>query len=566
MEPKDSLAGRYELLDQIASSERAVLFHARDREKRQMVVVKRFDVARLPAGSLARYVAAVALLKRSSLPGAPLPLDVPMAGATPFAVYSPLAGESLDQLISRGATFSWLLAANIIARCAAVLSATLASTGQSHRALKPSNLWLTPTGEVLVLDLGIAELGVYAVPPRDGPVFVDYRAPEQIDGALGDARSDVFALGVLLYELTTGVHPFAGSSAFHVARQLVFAASPPMAALTRGMSQGGAREAEKLLARALARAPAERFASTQEFLQALEFARRVIGAPSRLAQPAEAPASTATPTRPVLVVEDPTTIIQPPGIGSQRRTNPVRVQPAALVASPKSTPPADLTSAPKSSVLTSRLSLPVSPAARAAAESDGARELPQPGRQAPLTQTSEPRPPFQTTTARSQFAAPLCDRTEVLPLSLPPPISEHATERDVVAVVSRPMGADDELRTVASTRRAVRPAAITTESTLVLPNRADAVEDPPTAVYPLLIPNPGPAAAPPRGAVIEMTILLPSEDTEQGATPADINDASKSERPTMATPSAPRTHKVLVVLNIICVVLVLSALLLRALV
>lgn len=555
------LAGRYELLDQIASSERAALFHARDREKRQMVIVKRFDVARLPAGSLARYVAAVALLRRFSLPGAPLPLDVPVTGATPFAVYSPLAGESLAQLINRGATFSWLLAANIVARCAAVLSATLTSTGQSHRALKPGNLWLTPTGEVLVLDLGIAELGVYAVPPREGPVFVDYRAPEQIDGGLGDAHSDVFALGVLLYELTTGVHPFAGSSAFHVARQLILAASPPMAAFTRGMTQGGAREAEKLLARALARAPAERFASAQEFLQALEFARRVIGAPSGLVQPAVPPASKPTPPRPVLIVEDPTTIIQPPGLGTQRRASPARPQVEAPVAPRMSSASSVQTEPPRKVIAESQAQAPVPrppqppPSERVAPTV--ARRLPPRRELAPLERTTEP-----VTTSPSPLAVQLCDRTEVLPSTFPSPVPEDVTERDVVVARPNPTPkpADDELRTVAFTKH-VRPTAIAAESTLVLPSRADAPDDPPTAVYqiPSLPPKFGASSV--KGGGGETTLLLPSDDSESGA----ISSTPKSQNVGEPPQPAPRTHKTLIALNLICVALVLCALLVRAL-
>jgi len=543
MDQKDALAGRYELLEQIGGSERAASFHARDHQKRQMVVIKRFDPSRLPAGALARYAATISLLKRSSLQGAVLPIDVVAAGPTPFAVYSPLVGESVAKIITRDGQCSWLQAADIVARCAAVLGSTLTATGQSHRALKPSNLWVSPAGEVSVLDLAIAELGVYAVPPRDGPVFVEYRAPEQIDGAAGDARSDVFVLGVLLYELTTGVHPFAGSSAFHVARQLILAASPPISALTRGMSQGGAREAEKLLARALARAPAERFASAQEFLQALEFARRVIGAPSRLAHAAEAPASTPAPTRPVLIVEDPTTIIQPPGLSIERRAKPAEPQltrqKKTSTISPSSLQPAPqkpTLSPPQSQALISRPPLPMSPEAVAPA--------------APRMGALPVQP---------------CERTEVLPTTLVP-IAEQVTKRDVAR--PSPSGADDELRTVALTKHAARPTTITAESTLVLPSRVGDADDPPTAVYQLLILHSEPAPSSTKRPVVEKTLLLAPDHpdhTESSTVPTVINDSGRSEPPPAPAPPAPRTHRVLIAINLLCVTLVLCGLLLKAL-
>jgi serine/threonine protein kinase len=437
MEPKVALAERYELLAPVDGGEPAVSFHARDHKTRQMVIVKRFELTRSPAGALARYANAVALLKRSGVPGLVLPLDVVTAGADPFAVYSPLLGGSVAQLISRGGPFSWLQAVDTVTRCASVLSATLAATGQSHRALNPSNLWLSPTGEVSILDFGIAEFGVHAVPPRGERVFVEYRAPEQIDGGPGDARTDVFMLGVLLYELSTGIHPFSGSSAFHAARHLL-STPPPSAALIRGMSQGGAREAEKLLVRALARAPAERFAGAQEFLLALDCARRVIGSPSRLAQGAAAPASNAPLARPAVIVEDPTTIIQPPGLGA-----PVR---------------------------------PASPPV--------ARPLQRLRELAPVEQRTEPLT-SPTTDRMSVLPAQPCERTEVLPSTALTPVAEHATERDLVAARPSPLRADDELRTEAFAKPVVRPTVKPAESTLALPSPSPVgtAGDPPTAVY-----------------------------------------------------------------------------------
>lgn len=571
MEPKDALAGRYELLEQIGGGERAVLFHARDHQRRQMVTVKRFEPARLPAGALARYAAAIALLKRSSVPGAVLPIDVVTTGTTPFATFSPLLGGSVAQLITRGGPFAWPQAADIVARCAIVLSATLAATGQSHRALKPSNLWLSPTGEVSVLDFGIAELGVYAVPPRAGPVFVEYRAPEQIDGAPGDARADVFVLGILLYELATGVHPFAGSSAFHVARQLILSASPPMSALTRGMSQGGAREAEKLLTRSLARAPAERFASAQEFLQALEFARQVIGSPSRLAQPAEAPASNPAPARPVVIVEDPSTIIQAPGLGAQRRANPARPQapssptpPATSASSPQpaaSPPPA--TAPPQPQVLAPLPPQPVTPRAVASPLSFVPPPRPQPRGSAPVEQNTEPLP-SPPAARMTMLPAQPCERTEVLPSPPLPPAANPATERDLVPARPSPLLADDELRTVALIKRTVRPAIATVESTLVWPTSAGAADDLPTALHALPILAPAPAQTSMPGPIVEETLLLPPDQPKNGATPALLNDSTGSgPAPAAATPAS-RTHKILIALNLLCVVLVLCGLLLNA--
>jgi serine/threonine protein kinase len=89
--------------------------------------------------------------------------------------------------------------------------------GVIHRDLKPENLMRTPAGEVKILDFGLARIHdpsstAAAAPSGDGRVLGTpaYMAPEQIRGTAVDARADLFALGVVLYELVTGVNPFAG--------------------------------------------------------------------------------------------------------------------------------------------------------------------------------------------------------------------------------------------------------------------------------------------------------------------------------------------------------------------
>jgi serine/threonine protein kinase len=551
MEPKVALAERYELLAPVDGGEPAVSFHARDHKTRQMVIVKRFELTRSPAGALARYANAVALLKRSGVPGLVLPLDVVTAGADPFAVYSPLLGGSVAQLISRGGPFSWLQAVDTVTRCASVLSATLAATGQSHRALNPSNLWLSPTGEVSILDFGIAEFGVHAVPPRGERVFVEYRAPEQIDGGPGDARTDVFMLGVLLYELSTGIHPFSGSSAFHAARHLL-STPPPSAALIRGMSQGGAREAEKLLVRALARAPAERFAGAQEFLLALDCARRVIGSPSRLAQGAAAPASNAPLARPAVIVEDPTTIIQPPGLGARRRAAPSQAPAAALVTAPaipaSSPPPAT----PKSASLPQPSDLSASRPLQPASSHPVLLT-------APAAHTSRPRdlaPPEQRSQSAQRLSVlptPLCERTEVLPSTSPQTVREHITERDV----PNHLGGQEEPRTALFTRSVAGPATPEAESTLMWPNTAIGADDSPTAAPTLPI-----TAARAAWPAEEGTLILPQDHTASDAPPAISNDLAMTDPRPVAPSTTSHAHTILIVLNVVCIVLVLGGVLL----
>ena len=125
------------------------------------------------------------------------------------------------------------------------------------------------------------------------------------------------------------------------------------------------------------------------------------------------------------------------------------------------------------------------------------------------------------------------------------------------------MGADDEFQTIAFNKSTVSLTTITTESTRAL--RVDTSDDPPTAMYslPSLEQKTTPSSL--RGPVVEETLLLPSDRTGSGALPAVFNDSGRSELQPVPAPPAPSTHRVLIALNLICVVLVLCGLLLSAL-
>ena len=85
--------------------------------------------------------------------------------------------------------------------------------GVVHRDVKPANVWLLPDGTVKLLDFGIAKVASSTV-TRQGSVFgsASYMAPEQVSGGMVDARSDIFSIGVVLYELLSGRKPFEADS------------------------------------------------------------------------------------------------------------------------------------------------------------------------------------------------------------------------------------------------------------------------------------------------------------------------------------------------------------------
>ncbi len=157
-----------------------------------------------------------------------------------------------------------------------------------HRDLKPGNLMVTPDGRLKVLDFGLARL-LDDRPPepaldgtrtfaatREGAIVGTpaYMSPEQATGGPVDARSDVFSVGCILYEMACGRRPFAGDSIHSVLRQVLAEDPPPVERVDPGLpSQLGA-----LIRRAMAKEPVERFASTAELAAALRALRAPSGA------------------------------------------------------------------------------------------------------------------------------------------------------------------------------------------------------------------------------------------------------------------------------------------------
>lgn len=342
------LAGRYEPRSRIG----AHTLRAWDPRRRCEVFIKEMFAAAGPE-ALARYASAIAVAKQAGLPALVLPLEVVRDGAgAPFAVFEALAGRNLEAL--RTGALMWARAAEVVCRCAEALASATRATGVAHRDLRPDNIWFGEDGALLLLGFGAAELGVRPVGARGDGLFVEYRAPEQIEGGAGDARSDVFALGVLLFELTTGVHPFAGPSAFKVTHNVLLRPPPTLASAVTGMPAAAVREADAVLAKALARRPEDRFADAGALLRALEAARRSIGAP---AHKVVAPAPVLAPAKPAPVAdsEDLTTMLSL-RLGDLAKQVKAAEQAKAAVTgptAPKSTTPVSTTPVTRPAVSTS---------------------------------------------------------------------------------------------------------------------------------------------------------------------------------------------------------------------
>lgn len=139
--------------------------------------------------------------------------------------------------------------------------------GIIHRDLKPANVMLTRDRQARLIDFGLAKLGDQMGLTKTGSALgtIAYMSPEQVRGKSVDARSDIFSLGVTLYELLTGHIPFDGENEASVLLRITQGQPDPLAKHRRGLPRGLGR----ILDRALARHPDDRYQSVTEMRQDL---------------------------------------------------------------------------------------------------------------------------------------------------------------------------------------------------------------------------------------------------------------------------------------------------------
>ena len=174
-------------------------------------------------------------------------------------------GETLRQRIARG-PMPLDEALDIIAQIARGLAAAH-DAGIIHRDIKPANIILTPRGGVKLLDFGVAKLLGQTALTRTGTTVgtIAYMPPEQIMGRGADARSDVWALGVVLYEMLTGRLPFSGEHEVAILNAIATATPAPL-----HDARADAAALEPIVTRALQKEPGARYASAGALLQDVE--------------------------------------------------------------------------------------------------------------------------------------------------------------------------------------------------------------------------------------------------------------------------------------------------------
>ena len=263
----ETIGRRYELLEVIGRGGMGVVYRAHDAVLDRVVAVKVLPAEFASDVTLVeRFTREARAAARLADPNIVAVFDTGTDGEVRYIVMELVPGVSLAQLLRERGALAVTEAVDIAAQVAAALAAAHAA-GIVHRDIKPANIMVQPSGEVKVLDFGIAQARTDEALTRTTAILgsAPYMAPEMAAGRPADERSDIYSLGCVLYEMLTGRPPFVAEVPAAVMQQHISAAPQPARALQPRVPGG----LDVLLMRMLAKRPADRPQQAAQLARAL---------------------------------------------------------------------------------------------------------------------------------------------------------------------------------------------------------------------------------------------------------------------------------------------------------
>src|SRR5712691_444959 len=263
-----TLGQRYRLLRRIATGGMGSVWEAEDSVLHRRVAVKGLLEGLAADGRfLERFRREARAAAGLSHPNVASVYDYGEEDSTPYIVMELLRGETLAERLRGDGALPADEAVRITEGVAAALQAAH-DAGVVHRDVKPGNIMLTPAGEVKVLDFGIARATTGESLTQTATVLgtATYFSPEQAQGDSVDARSDIYSLGCVLYEMLTAHPPFAGDTAVAVAFKHVKEDPVAPSRLNHDVPQ----ELDAVVMKCLAKNPANRYQTADELRADLE--------------------------------------------------------------------------------------------------------------------------------------------------------------------------------------------------------------------------------------------------------------------------------------------------------
>lgn len=273
------LAGRYELLERIGDGGMAVVYKARCR------LLNRFVAIKILKPEFTKDVKFIENFRRESQAAASLShpnivniYDVGREGNIHYIVMELIEGQVLSNVIKNEGPLEWRRAVEITKQIASALS--LAHKNHIiHRDVKPHNILMTEDGVAKITDFGIAKaINSSTIGESTGTIMgsVHYFSPEQARGVYVDEKSDIYSLGIVLYEMLTGRVPFDGENPVAVALMHINSEMELPSNLVEGIPPG----LENVVMKATNKCQVSRYASADEMLEALNnltFVTNIVG-------------------------------------------------------------------------------------------------------------------------------------------------------------------------------------------------------------------------------------------------------------------------------------------------
>ena len=277
--PPGTRLGPHEIVEQLGAGGMGVVYRARDARLQRDVAVKLLPFGVLSdESSRARFHREALALGALSHPNIATLYDVGDQDGLSYIVMECVPGRSLASMIEAGP-----LPVGDVVSLGSEIAAALQEAhdhGIVHRDLKPANVMVTPKGHAKVLDFGLAKL----LAPSGAPEMSEtrgavgtllYMSPEQATADALDGRTDVWSLGVVLYEALTGAPPFRAAGTYAVMRAITEEQPAPV----RARRPDVPAELEAIVMRALAKDPAARFQTAAELERALSVERTKLSGP-----------------------------------------------------------------------------------------------------------------------------------------------------------------------------------------------------------------------------------------------------------------------------------------------
>jgi len=280
-----SQLGRYEVLGELGQGAMGIVYKAKDPLIDRIVAIKTISLSLAMEEKdeyEARFYQEAKAAGRLNHPNIVTIYDVGKSGDVAYIAMEFLQGRELRDVLNENPLLPIDQVLDVVVQVAQGL-AYAHEHDIVHRDVKPANIMVVRDGHVKITDFGIARMASTAVRTQTGMVLGSpkYMSPEQVMGKTIDQRSDIFSLGVMLYEMLTGQVPFSGENINAIMYQIMNMVPSPLNTLNPAVPD----MLNFIVAKALAKAPDDRYCDAGEFAEDLRACRAAVprsGAPADL--------------------------------------------------------------------------------------------------------------------------------------------------------------------------------------------------------------------------------------------------------------------------------------------